>query len=429
MPVRGQKGAWLNVGLLLLFTMINFADKAVISIAAVPMMQELNLSPREFGLIGSSFYLLFAVSAVATGFLVNRLATRSVLLWMGLIWAFTQFPMLGGVSFGTLIACRIALGAGEGPAIPAALHATYKWFHNELRTLPTALVVQGGALGVMVALPLLNWIIVRYTWHWAFGALGIVGLAWGALWLVFGQEGALVASAPDARRSGVPVRLAYKDLLLSPTILACWAAAFGANWALSQALAWQGAFLIKGLGLPQGSIGILGALPSGGSVVAMVAAGWLSQHLLSHGVPSRVARGVLAGICVARGGVALIALPYVPGITPKVLMTTFGVALPSVIYVISNTVVGEVTPVAQRGALLAIGTAIGTSAGFLAPFVMGSVVQNAAMPLDGFYTGFAICGCVLLIGGAIGIAFIRPEREASRWADKIVVPAGQASLG
>jgi hypothetical protein len=55
MPVEAQKGAWLNVGLLLLFMMINFADKAVISIAAVPMMQELNLSPREFGLIGSSF--------------------------------------------------------------------------------------------------------------------------------------------------------------------------------------------------------------------------------------------------------------------------------------------------------------------------------------------------------------------------------------
>jgi len=423
MPASEQKGAWLTVALLLLFTMINFADKAVISIAAVPMMQELGLSPREFGLVGSSFYLLFAVSAVATGFLVNRLATRWVLLAMGVIWALTQFPMLGGVSFGTLIACRIALGAGEGPAIPVALHATYKWFPDELRTLPTALIVQGGALGVMVALPLLNWVIVRYTWHWAFGALGIVGLAWAALWLVLGREGTLTIGAPGARRAMAPVRLAYKDLLLSPTILACWAAAFGANWALSQALAWQGAFLIKGLGLTQGSIGILGALPSGGSVVAMVAGGWLSQRLLSHGVPSRVARGLLAGICVVLGGVALIALPYVPGITPKVLMTTFGVALPSVIYVISNAVVGEVTPVAQRGALLAIGTAIGSSAGFLAPFVMGSVVQNAATPLDGFYTGFTICGWVLIIGGAIGVALIRPEREGSRWAAKIAVPA------
>jgi hypothetical protein len=62
---------------------INFADKAVIGIAAVPMMQELQLGPRQFGLVGSSFFLLFAVSSVATGFLVNRVQTRWVLLAMG----------------------------------------------------------------------------------------------------------------------------------------------------------------------------------------------------------------------------------------------------------------------------------------------------------------------------------------------------------
>jgi ACS family D-galactonate transporter-like MFS transporter len=43
-------------------------------------------------------------------------------------------------------------------------------------------------------------------------------------------------------------------LLPSPTILACWAANFGACWGLSQALSWQGAFPIKGLGLAQGSM-------------------------------------------------------------------------------------------------------------------------------------------------------------------------------
>jgi ACS family D-galactonate transporter-like MFS transporter len=66
-----RKRAWLIVGLLFLFNRINFADKAAIGIAAVPIMQELKLSPREFGLVGSSFYLLFAVSAIATGFLVT----------------------------------------------------------------------------------------------------------------------------------------------------------------------------------------------------------------------------------------------------------------------------------------------------------------------------------------------------------------------
>jgi MFS family permease len=188
------KGSWVIVALLFLFMLVNFADKAVIGIAAVPMMQELRLSPREFGLIGSSFFLLFSLSAIVTGFIVNRMQTRWVLLIMGLVWALTQFPMLGTVGFATTVACRVALGAGEGPAFPVALHSAYKWFPDELRTLPTALIAQGAGVGIMVALPLLNWVIVRYSWPWAFGVMGITGLAWTAAWLVLGREGPLTAS-------------------------------------------------------------------------------------------------------------------------------------------------------------------------------------------------------------------------------------------
>jgi MFS transporter, ACS family, D-galactonate transporter len=72
--------------------------------------------------------------------------------------------------------------------------------------------------------------------------------------------------------------------LLSPTILACWCANFGAYWGLSQALSWQGAFLIKELGLSQSSIGLLGALPAGATVVVVIAAGWYSQCLPARGV-------------------------------------------------------------------------------------------------------------------------------------------------
>src|SRR5271163_2412910 len=243
-------------------------------------MRDLELRPREFGLIGSSFFLLFAFSAVATGFLVNRVQTRWVLAAMALIWALTQFPMIGPVGFGTLVVCRVALGTGEGPAAPVALHAIYKWFPNNLRTLPTAIVLQGGAAGVMVALPLLNWVIVHYSWHAAFGVLGIFGLAWCALWLALGREGSLGTGAQDGPPATGPI--GYRQLLLNPTILACWAAAFGANWALSLALSWQGAFLIKGLGFTQGSVGLLGSLPAVGSVIAMLGAGWYSQHLLSR---------------------------------------------------------------------------------------------------------------------------------------------------
>src|ERR1700736_1281184 len=412
------KEAWLIVALLFLFMLINFANKVVIGIAAVPIMQELQLSPRQFGLIGSSFFLLFSVSAIVTGFIVNRVQTRWALLTMGLVSALTQFLMLGTVGFGTLVACRIALGAGEGPAYPVALHSTYKWFPNEFRTLPTAVIAQGAGIGIMVALPLLNWVIVNYSWHWAFGVLGIAALAWSAAWLVLGREGSMTA-ATGTDATPTPERIAYGRLLLSPTIIACWCASFGAQWGLSQALSWQGAFLIKGLGFTQGSIGLLGALPAGASVIVVIAAGWYSQRLLARGVSSRVARGIFGGACVALGGAALAITPYAPGIPVKIALTTIGVALPSVIYVIGNAVVSEIAPVAQRGALLAIGTAFSTSAGLLAPYVMGSVVERAATPLDGFNTGFMICVVIMLVGGVIGMARMRPERESIRWACKM----------
>ena len=188
---------------------------------------------------------------------------------------------------------------------------------------------------------------------------------------------------------------------------------------MSQALSWQGAFLIKGLGFAQGSIGLFGALSASASVIVVIAAGWLSQRLLARGAKSRVARGMFGGLCVALGGAAMAIMPFVPGAPAKIALTTLGVALPSVIYVISNAVVSEIVPVAQRGALLAVGTAVATSAGLMAPYVMGSVVEGAVTPLAGFNTGFTICGVVMLAGGVIGLALMRPEREWMRWAPAI----------
>jgi MFS family permease len=146
----------------------------------------------------------------------------------------------------------------------------------------------------------------------------------------------------------------------------------------------------------------------------MLTTGWYSQHLLSRGVSSRLARGILGGLSVALGGAALAMLPYLPGIPVKIALTTLGVALPSAIYVISNAVVTEITPVAQRGALLAIGTAVAGSAGLLAPYIMGSIIESATTPLDGFNTGFFICGVIMLVGGGIAMAVVNPEREAKR---------------
>ena len=62
---RPLKGAWGMTALLFLFMLINFADKVVVGLAAQPIMSDLHLSPEAFGLVGSSFFFLFAISAIA----------------------------------------------------------------------------------------------------------------------------------------------------------------------------------------------------------------------------------------------------------------------------------------------------------------------------------------------------------------------------
>jgi MFS family permease len=120
----------------------------VVSLAGVPIMTELKLDPEQFGPAGSSFFFLFSISAIVVGLSSIASPTRWVLLALALIWALAQFPMVGTVSFTTLLICRVILGAGEGPAFSVRSHAVYKWFPDEKRTLPTAILSQGSAFGV-----------------------------------------------------------------------------------------------------------------------------------------------------------------------------------------------------------------------------------------------------------------------------------------
>ena len=423
--VRPEKGAWTIVALLFLFMMINFADKAIIGLAGVPIMTELNLTPKQFGLVGSSFFLLFSISAVVTGFIVNRVRSKPVLLVMGLVWALVQFPMLGTVGIETLIACRIVLGAGEGPASPVALHAAYKFFPDQKRAIPSAVIAQGSAIGVVIAIPVLSAIITNYNWHYAFGALGVAGLAWVAAWALLGKEGSIEAQTV-AEGAIADARIPYRDLLLSPTNLASWCSYFGAYFGLALVLSWFTPYLVKGLGFEQSLAGKLTALPFVVGFFVVIGGSWLSQRMMQAGSTSRTARGIVCGVAICLGGLALLGAPIAPNVATTMILIIAGTTLPSVAYILTPAILGEITPASQRGAVLAINSAVGTSAGILAPYIMGSVIEGAASAAEGYSHGFMVCGIVTLIGGLIGLAFLRPEAERARLTSRMNARASVA---
>lgn len=407
------KGAWAVAVMLFAYMLINFADKAVVGLAAVPIMQEMALTPQQFGLLGSAFFLLFSISGVVVGFIANRRPTRLILLILALSWALVQFPMLFSVGFTTLLVCRVLLGMGEGPAASVATHAVYKWFPDEKRTIPTALLSQGSAFGVIIALPALNWVIVHYSWHWAFGVLGIAGLIWAALWYVIGREGPL--RDPPAM-ANTAERVPYSKLLLSRTFIGCAIACFGAYWSLSLGLTWATPFMVTGLGYSQTIAGWLSTLPWVIGAITVISSGVISQMLVARGISTRLARGVLGTLPMILGGCLLLLMPYAGGGATEIALLMLGTGLCGPIYVVCAPMLSEFTPVAQRGAVIAIFGAIYTLSGVLAPFVTGTLISGAATPLAGYHTGFLVSAAMQIGGGLAGLALMWPGADRARIA-------------
>jgi MFS family permease len=202
--------------------------------------------------------------------------------------------------------------------------------------------------------------------------------------------------------------------LTSRTFVGCCAATFGAYWALSLGLTWFTPFIIKGLGFSQKDAGWISILPwvFGASVVLLT--GWLSQVLTARGVSSRGSRGVLGAAPLIAGGAILAIMPHVNGAGLQIALLVVGAGLCSSIYVVCPPMLGEFTPVSQRGAVISIYGAIYTIAGIVAPFVMGQVIQHAETPLDGYMTGFTINAVIMVSSGLLGLLLLWPNTERAR---------------
>ena len=66
--------------------------------------------------------------------------------------------------------------------------------------------------------------------------------------------------------------------------------------------------------------------------------------------------------------------------------------------------------------MLSINNAVATSAGIIAPLLMGNVIESAGSVALGYAHGFVICGAVTLAGGILALFLLHPERQKTRYA-------------
>jgi MFS family permease len=200
------------------------------------------------------------------------------------------------------------------------------------------------------------------------------------VWAVLGKEGTVAGPAshsPDAPpAAGEEPRVPYRRILLSGSWLGGFAAGFAAYWALALLTAWIPPYLENGLGYSVTTTGTLVILPWAALAVFNLGQGAVTEWLMRRGVSSRLARGVLGGAAVGISGVAMLLFPLAGGGLRLVLLTV-AFSLGGIIFAIALTVNAEISPTRQRGAVLSISIGLITTAGLLAPYLTGLIVEAA----------------------------------------------------
>jgi MFS family permease len=416
--ISGSKKAWKVATALAVFMMINFIDKIALGLVAVPMMDELRLTPQEFGAIGSSFFWLFAIGGVAGGFLADRFETRLLVLCMILIWSICQLPIAYSTSVATIVICRSVLGIGEGPAWPVAVHALYKWFPDDRRNLPVAILAQGTSIGLILAGFLIPAITARWGWRANFVAWALAGFAWAAVWAYLAEEGKIEQDHSTGPAAETAAPLPYRRLLSDRSVLGCIVTHFVGYWSLALGLTWLPAYFQRGLGYNGIESGRIYALVIAVTIPLGIGLAWWSQVLLNNGVSSKTARGRYLSCFLMLAGILLAAV-YVSAAPDwiKIGLLAFAIGLTPIIYSLGPALLAEVVPPPQRGAMLAINNSIASMAGVAAPVATGALIQGVP-GASGYEIGFALCGGLMVFGGLLGFWLIDPARSIQSLHDR-----------
>ncbi|MET4141327.1 MFS transporter [Pedobacter sp. UYP1] len=199
---------WTICALLFFATTVNYLDRQVLSLLHTRLEAEFNWTNSDYANITSAFQLVYAISMLFAGRIVDRLGTKwgyaaALIIWClgAILHAKAIFlgeglssllAVLGitGISVSVLgfICARAVLGFGESGNFPAAIKATAEYFPKKERSLATGIFNSGANVGAILAPLTVPWIAEKWGWESAFMIIGAIGFLWLFFWFIFYEK-------------------------------------------------------------------------------------------------------------------------------------------------------------------------------------------------------------------------------------------------
>ncbi|MBS0475633.1 MAG: MFS transporter, partial [Proteobacteria bacterium] len=175
--VKATGYAWYVLGVLVLVYILNFIDRQILSILAVDIKKDLDLTDGDIGFLGgAAFAVFYALFGIPLGRLADNWK-RVRLLSIGLaLWS--TMTALSGLARNatTLTLARMGVGVGEATASPTAYSLISDYFPRRQRA--TALAIYSSGLYLGGGVSLLIGARIGQVWNASYpggGPLGLVG--------------------------------------------------------------------------------------------------------------------------------------------------------------------------------------------------------------------------------------------------------------
>src|SRR5512136_518095 len=167
-PVVSNARRWWIVGLLFAASMINYMDRASLSIALPLISKDLALSPATKGILLSAFFWSYALMQVPIGWCADRFNLRWLYAGAFALWSLAQGLTGFAGSLAVLVAFRILLGIGESIYLPGGNKIVSLMFAPKDRGFPSGLFDFGTRTGLVIEGLLIPWLLVHYGWRTTF---------------------------------------------------------------------------------------------------------------------------------------------------------------------------------------------------------------------------------------------------------------------
>lgn len=419
---RPTRKRFAILALLFVSVLINYMDRANISVASTSLRTDLGLSMVEMGLIFSAFGWTYSLLQIPGGIMVDLFKTRQLYSVIIFLWSIATVAQGFAHSILTLIGCRMSIGVFEAPSYPANNKIVTRWFPEQERATAISIYTSAQFLGLAVMSPVMFALTAWVGWRGLFIITGSVGIIWAMLMYLLYRDpkdhprvneaeldfikkgGGQVTDDAVVQTAGrAKPRFNWSDLLVAFRHRQLWGVYLG-QYCLGALfmffLTWFPTYLKEYRQLSIMSAGYWGAVPFLGAFCGVLLSGFASDLLLKRGFSTSVARKtpVLCGMLLMT---TIIGANYTDS-TPLVMLfmtiAFFGNGLASITWIF----VSAIAPLRYIGLVGGVFNFIGTLSAATIPTVIGWLARDgdfeSALIFISAMAFLGFCSYLLIVG-------------------------------